>query len=470
MKDPKTGARPPKGLTASRARPRQLATEPAGTMPPSLAAGMRSRRAAVEAISGVLQHGRSFDEAFADSAKAEKIDGRDRAFARAISAGAIRHKGTLDAVIANFLEKPLPKDSGRLPSILLAAAAQLLILKTPPHAAISIAVDQCRADRRARRFDRLANAVLRRVSEKGGSILADLDTVARDVPAWMLSRWRAAYGKETAKDVAVASLREAPLDISVKGDAELWATRMGGVVVNAGTVRLTSGGRVDELPGFSEGVWWVQDAAAAFPARLFGNVQFLDIADLCAAPGGKTAQLASAGARVVAVDQSAERMERLQANLVRLGLVAEPVVADALLWSPGRLFDGVLVDAPCTATGTIRRHPDIMHLKRELDVQVLAQTQAKFLDAAARLLKPGGRLVYCTCSLEPEEGPGQIAPFLARHPDFALESIEPGQAGVRAEFVTDEGTLRTLPTQLGDLPDGLQGLDGFFAAVLKRRN
>lgn len=468
MKDVRSGAKPfhstksgPRPGVGSHHRPVEQKKPPT--------AGEGARDAAVYAVAAVLQFSRAFDDALSEAAGKFVLEPRDRAFARAIASAVLRNRGSLSAVIGKFLEKPLPKDIGKLEIILLAAAAQLLILKTPPHAAISLAVDQCRADRKAKRFDRLANAVLRRVSEKGGDILSSLDSEVLNIPAWMFERWRSVYGEDLARRIARASLQEAALDLSVKQDAELWAEKLGGTLLAAGSVRLSPGGRVEDLAGFADGAWWVQDAAAALPAKILGDVRGLDVADLCAAPGGKTAQLAVAGARVVAVDQSAERMARLKSNLERLKLTAETVIADIGSWQPGKLFDAILIDAPCTATGTIRRHPDILYLKRKDDIAALARIQAGILEGAARLLKPGGRMVFCTCSLEPEEGPDQIDAFLARHPEFSRMPIDPALIGGMTNLVTERGELRTLPSQLDDSAPGLQGLDGFFAACLVRK-
>lgn len=430
------------------------------------AEGRGARDAAVSALFGVLAQGRSFDDQLSKGAEKHALEKRDRAFARAVAAAALRHRGSLLHVITQFLDKGLPKESGKLEAILLAAAAQLLILKTPPHAAISIAVDQTRADHRARRFDKLTNAVLRRVAEKGADILASGGSAERDIPAWMFKRWVSAYGAETAQAIAHASLTEAALDISVKDGAEEWAAKLGGQLLATGSIRVAPGGRVEDLAGYADGAWWVQDAAAALPVKLLGDVHGRDVADLCAAPGGKTAQLAALGAHVTAIDLSEDRLARLKSNLHRLGLSATTLVADAAEWQPGKQFDAILVDAPCTATGTIRRHPDILHLKRPGDAAQLAAIQSQILGAAAKALKAGGRMVYCTCSLEPEEGPEQVASFLASHPEFSRQPVPVSAIGGETAFLTAEGDLRTLPCHWSGLPEGLRGLDGFYAAIL----
>ncbi|MFA5949319.1 MAG: transcription antitermination factor NusB [Hyphomicrobium sp.] len=430
-----------------------------------MAAGLAARELAVTALAAVLDRGRALDDAFDAAAASPRLGGmepRDRGLALLIVRTVLRRRGELGAVVSSFLEKPLPKDTGVLWPILLSAAAQLLVLETPPHAAISLAVDQCRADRGASRFGKLANAVLRRVATQGADVLGKLDDpAALNVPAWLLSRWSKTYGENSSREIAAASLSEAPLDISVKSHPELWATTLGGVALPSGTVRLTSAGRIEELPGFADGAWWVQDAAAALPARLLGDVAGRDVADLCSAPGGKTAQLAATGARVTAVDLSANRLRRVEENLARLKLTAEIVTADAATWDPDRQFDAILLDAPCTATGTIRRHPDIVHLKREPDVAQLAALQSQLLDRAAHLTKPGGLLVYCTCSLEPEEGIDQVTQFLLRHSNFERVPLRSGEVGLEASWVTPLGDLRTLPTH---------AMDGFYAARLRRKS
>jgi 16S rRNA (cytosine967-C5)-methyltransferase len=428
--------------------------------------GLKTRDVAVSAIYTVMVEHRPFDEAFTRAAASRDLHARDRAFARLIATTVLRHRGSLQAVLSTYLAKPLPERMGRLDEILLAATAQLLLLQTPPHAAISLAVDQCRADTSAKRFANLANAVLRRISESGLARIGSLDNVTLTFPDWLLSRWTETYGAEAARQIARASLVEPALDLTVKADPEQWAEKIGAVVLPTGSVRCAQAGRIEELPGYLDGAWWVQDAAAALPVKLFGDVSDLSVLDLCAAPGGKTAQLAAAGADVTAVDKSAGRLSRLSENLSRLGLKATTTVADALTYDAGKQYDAVLLDAPCTSTGTIRRHPDILSLKRPEDVAALAALQTKLLDHAATLLKPGGVLVYCTCSLEPEEGEKQVAAFLQNHPDITRRPIMLDRETVPMSWRTSDGDLRTLPTHFADLPEGLQGLDGFFAASL----
>lgn len=428
--------------------------------------GLPARDTAVSALFTVLVEKRPFEDAFAKAASARALAPRDRAFARLMATTVLRNRGSLQAVLKTYLAKPLPEHLGRLEHILLAAAAQLLLLQTPPHAAISLAVDQCRADRNGRRFGNLVNAVLRRLSESGSGRLASLDNVMLTFPEWLLDRWGRTYGIAEARQIARASLSEPPLDITVKSDAEAWASRLNGVVLPTGSIRCSHVGRIEDLDGYADGAWWVQDAAAALPVKLLGDVSGLSALDLCAAPGGKTAQLAAGGARVVSVDKSAGRLARLQENLQRLGLSADVSTADAQSFTSDTLFDVVLLDAPCTATGTIRRHPDILYLKRPEDVAALAALQARLLRQASRLVKPGGTLLYCTCSLEPEEGEEQIAAFLVEHGDFRRRPIQLDETVIPLLWRTADGDLRTLPSYFSDLPEGLRGLDGFFAATL----
>jgi 16S rRNA (cytosine967-C5)-methyltransferase len=431
-------------------------------------AGFAARQLATSLVNAVLVNGHGLDDAIAPAVEHEsKLAPRDRAFARLIAATVIRRFGQLEMTLGAFIKRPLPGERGRLTPILLVAAAQLLFLGTPAHAVINLAVEQCRRDRRARRFDRLVNAVLRRVSEQGPKIIAGQDVVRLNIPDWLLTRWVRTYGEDVARAIGEASLAEAALDVTVKVEPELWAARLGGRLLPTGSVRLRARGRIEDLPGYAEGAWWVQDAAAALAGQLFGPVRGWRIADLCAAPGGKTAELAAQGADVTAVDISPQRLARLTTNLARLQLRADIVEADACAWAPGVKFDAVMLDAPCTATGTIRRHPDILRLKRPGDVVKLADLQARLLRNAARLVKRGGVLVYCVCSLEPEEGPEQMERFLAAAPEFVRVPIRPDEIGAAPDWVTAAGDLQTFPFHLPLDPPELSGLDGFYAARLR---
>lgn len=428
-------------------------------------AGTGARRLAWAAVLESLKRPAPLDDLFEDLARAEALDARDEALARAAATVTFRRFGTIRHALAARLDKGLPKDQ-RLLVLLSVGAAQVLFLDVPDHAAVDTAVRLAREDRALRRASGLVNAVLRRIVRERDEVLADNDPW-RDTPEWLKARWIAHYGPETATAIACAHRNPAPVDLTVKGDPETWAERLGGLALATGSVRLRERTPIRDLPGFEEGAWWVQDAAAALPARLLRPRAGERIADLCAAPGGKTAQLAAAGARVLAVDRSAKRLGRLQENLSRLGLAAETRAMDATKLDEAP-FDAILVDAPCSATGTIRRHPDVAWTKTEADVAKLADLQRRLLAAAARLTRPGGRIVYCTCSLEPEEGERQAEAFLAGHPGFMADPVRPGEVGGLSDLVTPSGHLRTLPSHL-PLADGARGgLDGFFAARFMR--
>jgi 16S rRNA (cytosine967-C5)-methyltransferase len=426
---------------------------------------------ATDIVEDVLCRRRPLDEQLQDreaDPRFSELADRDRALVRAIAATVLRRLGTLRHLLGRLLEHGLPAAATRVEIILLVGAAQVLWLDVPDHAAVDLAVRLARSDRRSARYSGLVNVVLRRLVRERTQFVADLD-VTLDTPAWLMARWRRHYGADTARAIAIANGREAALDFTLKAPAQAqrWAEKLGGHVLPTGSVRAVVHGPAAQLPGYDEGAWWVQDAAAALPACLLGDVAGRSVADLCAAPGGKTAQLAVAGATVVAVDRSARRLERLRQNLVRIGLTAQAVEADVQTWRAAP-FDAVLLDAPCSSTGTIRRHPDIPWIKSESDIAVLASLQHRLLARAADLVKPGGLLIYSTCSLEPEEGPEIIRHFLSGTKSFVRRAIVPGEVQIAADWLTAEGDLRTLPCHLPDANPAMAGLDGFYAARLER--
>jgi 16S rRNA (cytosine967-C5)-methyltransferase len=430
--------------------------------------GLAARKIAAEILEAVLRRGRPLDEQLESHAALAALEDRDRALARHLIATVLRRLGTLRHLLSLFLERGAPPvKAPRTESALLIGAAQILWLDVPDHAAVDLAVRLAQADDHAKHFAGLVNAVLRRVIKEGPQRLSEMDSVRADTPAWLLQRWQRAFGAETARAIAAANAQEPALDITVKSDPQKWAAQLNGIVLPTGTVRFPAQGRISAMPGFAEGAWWVQDAAAALPARLFGDVRGKRIADLCAAPGGKTMQLAQAGAQVTAVDRSAARLERLRDNLARVGLQAETVAADATEWV-AEPFDAVLLDAPCSSTGTIRRHPDIPWIKRESDLTALTALQQRLLVRAAALVKPGGTLVYCVCSLEPEEGIAQATALLQHEPALRRQPIAAHEIGGMDELLTPEGDLRSLPSQLPAADSRLGGLDGFYTARFKR--
>lgn len=422
---------------------------------------MSARLAAAELLVAVMDRGLALEDALGETPSFARLEGRDRAFARALVTAGIRRLGGVNAVLSRFLERPLPESAALARALLHLGASQLLVLGTPAHAAVSETVEAANSAREARGFAKLMNAVLRRVAREGADIVA-AQAPGSDLPAWLFTRWRACYGAE-AEALAHALREEPPLDLTVRQDAARWAQTLGGAVTPTGSVRLPRDApRLETLAGYDEGAWWVQDAAAALPALLIGDVRGKRVLDLCAAPGGKTLQLAAFGAHVTAIDKSDARLKRLRENLTRTGLSVEVICADALTYRPDAPFDAILLDAPCSATGTLRRHPDVAWHRRPNDLRALSILQMQMLEAAAPMLAPGGRLVYAVCSLEPEEGPGVIAEALNQ--GWRRLPIDREEFAGAAPFITGDGDLRTLPSQWPDIG----GLDGFFAARLTR--
>lgn len=426
------------------------------------------RAVALATLSAVLDRNRpledAFDEAASDRAGGDRLSARDRGFARLIASTTLKRLGQADDLIARCLEKPLPASARPVRHVLRLGIAQLLFLDVPAHAAIDSAVSLLGKTRHAG-FKGLANAVLRRLDRDGKALLEAQDAARLNLPDWLWTLLANTYGEAIVRAIATAHLTEPPLDISAKADAALWAERLEGVLLPTGTIRRGFGGAIADLPGYEDGAWWVQDAAAALPALLLGNVAGRKVIDLCAAPGGKTAQLAAAGATVTAIDRSAYRLEKLSRNLARLGLSAEVQAADGTAWIPAEPADALLLDAPCSATGTIRRHPDVALGKSPADVARLSALQDRLLDHASHLVKPGGLLVYATCSLLPAEGEERIATLLGRAGrDWERVPVDPAEIGGWAECVTPDGDLRTLPCHLAEQG----GVDGFYAARLRR--
>jgi 16S rRNA (cytosine967-C5)-methyltransferase len=434
---------------------------------PTAAGRVDARSVARELLRAVVRDGVPLDEALAGHAGYLALERRDRAFARNLVATALRRLGQIDALIDHCLERPLPRSADGVRDVLRLGLAQLGFLRTPPHAAVDRTVAELTGPLAG--FRGLANAVMRRLAREGDALIAAQDAARLDTPPWLFASWSATYGAARAERIAAASLVEAPLDLTAKGPAGALAERLGATLLPTGTLRLRSAGPVADLPGYAEGAWWVQDAAAALPAKVLisglGGAAGRRIADLCAAPGGKTAQLAAAGAQVTAVDDDAGRLARLADNLSRLGLEAETVRGDAATWRDEASFDGVLLDAPCSGTGAIRRHPDIPHLKTARDVARLALAQRRLLAGAAANVRPGGLLVYSVCSLQPEEGPGVIDAFLAAHDDFERLPVAGDEIGGLNEAITPAGDVLTLPYHLGERG----GMDGFHIARLRRR-
>lgn len=435
-------------------------------MKPHTGAGQAAnvRGLAAELYRACLSRGLSVEEAIAAHNVVGNLDPRDRALLVSIILTGFRHRGEIEAVLARLMQKPLPRKSGSAGDILRLGIGQLLFAGMAAHAVIDLSVSAAKADREARHFAGLVNAVLRRAATGSGELRKGLDTARLNTPEWLWARWCRVYGEEGCRKIAEMHAERPPLDLSFKSGGGGWAERLGGLLLPNGQVRLPADhAPVNTLPGYDDGAWWVQNAAAAIPARLAGDVKGKRVLDLCAAPGGKTLQLAAAGADVTAVDVSAARANRLRENLARTGLAAGILVADALSGEVSGLWDVVLLDAPCSATGTIRRHPELPHVKQEAQIAGLAGIQRRLLARAAELVRPDGVLVYSVCSLEAEEGEDQIRAFLARGEPF--ETIRAAGAWLPEGCVDAEGWVRCLPFMtLG----GSAGMDGFFAAALRR--
>ncbi|ALG70447.1 MFS transporter [Azospirillum thiophilum] len=424
---------------------------------------LAARGVALDLLRDVLRKSVPFDDAFDAHPELASLQPRDRGFVRMLVATVLRRLGQIDELIQSSLAKPgLPKAA--IHDMLRLGTAQLVFLNTPAHAAVDTAVELAAA-RNAAPYKGLINAVLRRIGREGAAMAEKQDAGRLNTPDWLWLSWRSAYGTARTRGIVEAHLHEAPLDITVKSDPEGWAERLGAIVLPTGSLRRPAGGSVTELPGFEEGEWWVQDLAASLPAKLFGDLAGKRVFDLCAAPGGKTAQLVVQGAQVTAIDRSARRLERVTENLKRLTLEAEVLATDAATWEPEAPADAVLLDAPCSATGAIRRHPDILRVKTPDDIAKLARAQSRLLARSVELLKPGGTLVYCTCSIQPEEGEVQIARLLRQDQRMERWPVTADELGGLSEAVNEVGEVRSLPGMLADLG----GIDGFFVARLRRR-
>ncbi len=421
------------------------------------------RYAAQQVLHQVLDRRRPLDEAIIEEPTWLKIHGRDRGFARLLVMTVLRRLGQIDDAIGRFVQREPEGKDAYVKNVLRLAAAQLMFLDTPPHAA----VDQATTMTRGAGMKSMVNAVLRRLSESRSTLFHEQDAEKLNLPDWLWRSWCEAYGEAATRAIIRTHMQDPPLDITLRSGEfpENWAERLEGRLLPSGTIRIAKTTHVPSLAGFGQGVWWVQDAAAALPAKLFGDVRSKSIVDLAAAPGGKTLQLVAAGAKVTAVDQSRERLERLFENLERTNMSADTDVADGRYWKPRTPVDGVLLDAPCSTTGTARRHPDVLWNKTPNAVASITQMQDALLKNAASMVKPGGTLVYACCSLQPEEGPMRIEAFLRRRPQWARQPVGKGEVPGIAEFVTPDGDLRTLPSHWA----GQGGIDGFFIARLVNR-
>ena len=423
--------------------------------------GLGSRRAAMELLNGVLREDSPLEETAEASRSFLALSARDRAFAWLLTLSCLRHLGEIDALISMCLEKPLPRKAYRVQDLLRLGITQVLFVGTPDYAAVNSTVDL--ADRGLAGFRRLINAVLRRVVREGQGRLEALDRGYLNTPKWLWDSWKKDYGLKNTRNIAEVHGKEPPLDITVK-EAGMVEGVLEGRRFLGSSVRVNGQGPVREMVGFQDGLWWVQDIAATLPVKMLGKIGGAKVIDLCAAPGGKTAQLCDAGAEVFSVDTSLRRIEILKDNLDRLSFSSNIMCADIRRWRPEHPFDFVLLDAPCTGTGTIRRHPDILHRRNADQVLRSAKLLDELLVSAAAMTKVGGTLVFSTCSLQSEEGPECVDSFLSSNPGFKRDPLGDNFGSEIGAHTTEDGYLRTLPCCLAELG----GMDGFFAARLKR--
>lgn len=429
--------------------------------PPS--PGWESRLAAAELILTILDKGLDMDGALGDSQHYDALEGADRGFARAIASSTLRALGRIDRALSNFLDRPIAKIDPPVLALLRTGAAQLWVMDAPAYAVVSATVDAARQWRPAARGGGLVNAILRRADRERG-VYKDLDATTI-WPDWLATRLTAALGPERAERLARFQLEEPHTDLTVKSDPAGWADKLEAELLASGSIRLPTGAPITELEGYAEGEWWVQDAGAALPARLFGDVVGRSVADLCAAPGGKTLQLCAMGADVTALDLDPARMARIEDNLERTQLQARSIVADAATWRPDAPFDAILLDAPCSALGTLRRHPEGAWRRSPKGLARYPRTQTGLINAAWEMLKPGGTLVYCVCTPLPEEGADIIDAALAGG-GWTLQPIAADEAPGYAHALTPEGWLLTAPPP--DESDGSVSSDVFFIARLQR--
>ncbi len=447
-----------------------LKTNPASGQKSARKTGLEARLVATLLVTRIVDDKRNLD-ALCDASHGLKaylqLDPRDRALARAIAVTALRHRTNIEVVLAKLLDRAPPKRARFLIHSLHVAAAQVLYLDLPDSAAVDLGVSAIGDDERTSRFRSMANAVLRRMVREKETLTET--QIRSPFPKWFESKLRSDFGRDKSTQIAEMVLKEPLVDITVKSDPGSWAEKLGGIALPGGTVRLLTRESIQALEGYDDGEWWVQDAAAALPARLIGEGTGQKTLELCAAPGGKTAQLANAGHQVTALDISAPRLKRLGENLKRLKLAAELVEADMLEWQPDNLFDAVLLDAPCSSTGTVRRHPDVLWTKSAEDVTALANLQFELLDRARSFVKPGGVLVFSNCSLFKEEGEALLVRALKTFDDLELVPVTQDDVPDLPGSINGQGALRTLPFHLPRDPVEQGGLDGFFACRFRKK-
>ena len=424
--------------------------------------GLKTRQVALDLFAQIYRKKNPMDQVLQRSEALLELETRDRAFVRLMLATLFRRLGQIDYIIEQFLDNASGLKSPIVMDILRFGVVQLIYLKTPPHAAVSESVELAEHHHGLSRYKGLINAILRKIVDHGQEKLAQT-SIELNTPAWLLDFWVKDYGRDIAMKIIKANAVEPSLDITVKSEVEKWQEALKAEMMPTASLRLQNAGLIQELAGFDQGAWWVQDIASSLPVKVMGDVSGKSVYDICAAPGGKTAQLLAKGAHVVAVDRSPKRMARFEENMARLGFTDfEIEIADASVWDPKNKADTVLVDAPCSATGTIRRHPDMPYQKQAIDIEKLQSTQRRILSKAASLIKVGGEIIYCTCSLQRCEGEEQIEWFLQENPGFEITPISLPEL---SECITSEGYIRALPFHMSEKG----GMDGFFVARLVKK-
>ncbi len=445
--------------------------------------GLAARQCAVTILTRVFDDGRGLDgllDTRHGPSSYRNLSDADKSLVRAICTTVFRHRGEIDGALNNLLDRKLPKNARHLIHTLYIGAAQILFLDVPDSAAVDLAVTTLREDKRSTRFAGLANAILRRLSREKEELLLNQNAdewALSNMAPWLRKNLRKAYGKERLSAIASQHMLEPIIDITVKQDPEVWAEKLGGTALFGNSIRIHREGRIEDWEGYTDGQWWVQDAAASIPVHLLGNISGKQVLDLCAAPGGKTAQLANAGAHVTALEASKSRLERLQLNMERLKLTVDAQNGDLFEWEVKQEFDAVLLDAPCSSTGTIRRHPDVQWTKSPEIIAELAKLQSDMILRALTFLKPGGTLMFSNCSLNREEGEDIFATLTSQDVGLIPDPILVEELFDLKDVITRQGTVRTLPSQLQNVkppencksdPKRFTGFDGFFAARFKK--
>lgn len=440
--------------------PQRTDLPPINRLPDSI----KTRYIAANTIQILWDSADKIEEALHHSGWTLLAEKRDQAFCRLMVLTALRHWGQIRHILQNYIKKPVPQKDWLVLNILSVSLTQLLFLETPPHAVINTAVETIKSFYQLKKYQGFVNAILRQFvrDQEHQPIVPDIQ---HNYAPWLWQAWVKTYGLPQTQQIAEAHVHEPGLHISIKGRPEYWADQLKAEILPMGGLYLKSPeGRIEQLPGYDQGEWWVQNAAAALPAKFLQFKPGDTVLDICAAPGGKTAQLSAAGAKVIALEISAERLKMLEENLGRLHLQAELVEADANNWRPTQPLRFILLDAPCSSTGTIRRHPEIAWRRKREELSHLIKQQRDLLQSSYQMLAKGGQLVYATCSLLREEGEGQLDWLLKKYPDLNIVPILPAEVGGLSELITDRGELRTLPYHLLDRG----GLDGFYAVRLQR--